>query len=743
MNQVQKQSVDGVMPGEEILVERETHLRDYLRVIRKRKFTLLTIFIIVNVVTILNTFTATPLFTASARLLIEKNESTQLTNLGYISYDPEFLETQSQIIKSSSVGRKVVQLLDLEKADDSYISGTVNPFSPAVMLKKWMGELKNLAANIVSEGEAAPVEASEKEPLDREGQLALAVSGGISVSPVPESRIVSVSYTSPNAELATNIVNAVSKAYIEKILDMHMQSSGYTIEWMTDKAEEERVKLAKSEAALQKYMKDNDIVTIENRITITPQKLSELSRQLTQAEGERKALEAIYRQVETSEGKIDKLATLPAIAENTAIQSIRTEIGKADGKIAELSKKYGPKHPTMKRAVAELSDLNKKMKQEILHASRTIKNQYELTRENETSYRGLLNKTKKSAIDLNEKFIQYGILKRDVENNRKMYDALITRIKEKGVTEQVQTTNVWVVQEADVPEAPTSPRVRRNLMMGLLLGLMGGIGLCLFLEYLDNTVKSPDDARDRFGLPVLGLITRADSSKAPVERAVLEDSHSTMAEGYKTLRTQLMLSMGDRAPRSVLITSMSPEEGKTTTAINLAITVALADKRVLLIDGDLRRPQVHKIMEIENEKGLTTFLSGSSDDKIFHKWVIGNLTIIPAGPTAPNPSELLSSKRMQQLINLVQRKYDLVIFDSAPVMTVTDTLVLSRLVDGAALVVRADKTTYEMIGSGLRKLGEINAPVLGMVINDVLMKKSNYYYYNYYDYGYHKRKKKD
>jgi len=724
----------------EPIEEKEINLRDYIQVVRKRKKVAIAFFIFTNVIVALYTFTATPLYQASAKLIIEKNEANPLSNYGYVAYDPDFLETQTQIITSSSVGRKVVRLLNLEQSYDAFFAATKDRFSPVSAIYglfrgvgKVVGGLFSSDANTAT----AMMAGENRETLTREDQLAMAVSGGISVSPVPESRVVNVNYTSPNPVLSRMIANAVSKAYIEKILDMRMQSASYEIEWMTGKAEEERIKLEQAEAELQQYIKDKDIVTIENRLAVTPQKLSALTSQFTQAETQRKQLEAVYQKVIQMNDRPEAALTIPVVADNPTVQSIRTQMLATEQKISELTKKYGPKHPVMKRTQAELESLQAKQEREIRHVIDTVKIQYELAQKNEADMAQLLASTKSSTMNINEHFTQYEHLKRKVENGRQLYDALVKKISEQRVTDRAQTTDVWVVEEAPTPEVPVSPNKKRSLLLGLLLGTMGGIGLAFFIEYLDNTVKSPDDAQERFGLPVLGTVPRLEPKEGDIEKILLSAERSNYAESFKTLRTAIMLSSADAPPKGILVTSMLPEEGKTTSAVNLAISFAMTGKHVLLVDGDLRRPRIHNVFSLDNSRGLSTYLAGASESSIFQKGPLETLTILTAGPFPPNPSELLTSEKLPRLIKAAQEKFEFVIFDSAPIMTVTDGLILSRLLTSTLVVIRSSSTPYEVVNKGLERLKEMNAPRPGLVINDFNFSNAASHYYHYYRYDYY------
>lgn len=719
--------------------EKEIHLRDYFRVIKKRSYTLYTFFIISFILVLIGTYTATPVYMASTKVLIEKSEPDPLSmRYYYTPYDPEFLETQYQIISSYRVARKVVDLLALDKKyEDYFLKDAIKP-DIFKRISSWFREIfTTVHGFLVSVPSPAPEAAVTDMGIEEKTKVEIIsemIAAGVMVNPVKESRIVSISFMSESPALAKMIANTVAKAYMDEILEIKMNSAGYTIKWMTEKADEERAKLEKSENALQEYMKAKDIITIEDKIAVTPQKLAEFSTQLTKAEAKRKEVDAVYDQLRRASGNLAEAETMPSIASNPTIQSLREQILKSEQHISELSQKYGEKHPMMIQAIDDLNVLKAKKKQEIGRVIASVKNEYELARANEDNLRKLLVETKDEALSLSEKFIQYGVLKRDVETNRLLYEALITKVKEQNVTEQTKTVNVWVVEEAKLPEIPTKPKTKQNMLLGLLVGLFGGIGLCFFVEYLDNTAKSPDDVEEKLGVSVLGVVELYKQKGKEIERITLEEPKSTLAESYKAIRTAVLLSAADAPPKSILVTSMSPQEGKTTTIVNLAVAIAQSDNKVVLIDGDLRRPRVHKIFGLAAGKGLSTYLAGASDMDIIFEGPLSNLFIIPSGPIPPNPSELLSSNRMKELVGELREKFDLILIDSPPCLSVTDSLILSRILDGAIIVAKSGATTYEALAKGLKSLKDINARTLGIVLNSVDMKKSDYYHYGYYNY---------
>jgi capsular exopolysaccharide synthesis family protein len=386
----------------------------------------------------------------------------------------------------------------------------------------------------------------------------------------------------------------------------------------------------------------------------------------------------------------------------------------------------------MVKALSEQEGLLKKQKEEILRVSKSIKNEYELAQANEDNLRNLLETTRAEALGLNEKFVQYEVLKREVESNRAMYDALFSRLKEQNVTEESQNVSVWVVEQAATPISPVKPNKKINLLFGVVLGLFGGIGLAFFIEYLDNTIKTPEEAEERLGLAMLGVIDRCRFGKAGEigeELISLYEKHSANVESFKALRTSVLLSSPDKPPKSILVTSMMPAEGKTTIAANLAITIAQAGQRVLLIDGDMRKPRLHKIFKLDSSLGgLSTYLAGVGGEEICQQGPLPFLFIIPAGPLPPNPSELLSSVRFKELLCEQQDKFDILIFDSAPVISVTDSLIIGRSVDGVIVVTRAAATTYDVVRKGIKSLTDVNANILGMVVNGFDARKYKYYY---------------
>nr|NJM03122.1 polysaccharide biosynthesis tyrosine autokinase [Desulfobacula sp.] len=722
--------------------EKEIHLRDYLRIINKRKGSILTFFILTFLIVMIATFTATPLYMAGTKVMIERNTAGSLTTSStYSPYDPEFIETQNQLIMSTAVIEKAVSNLNPDKIYDMFFKDMDGTGSYIQVLAGWMKDRYLSAKEILGvetlfsgSDDAVKKSIPEDIPRTKTQMLADMIKGGISVTPVENSRILQIGYLSDNPAVAMKVADAVAQAFIDVLVDMQMEVSGYSINWMSQKSEIQRKKLEESEQELQEYKKQQDIVTIEDKVTVLPERLADLSKNMTVSETKRKELLAVYNQVKNV--RKEQLETIPAVVANVSLEAINQKIIAADQKISELSKKYGPKHPKMITAKNELEGLKGKKYSELEKVVETIKNEYLLAEENERNLKGLVDQTKFEAERFGDKSIQLGMLQRKVDTNRFLYDALVKKMKERDLTERNQAVNVWIIEKAEFPKIPAKPNKKRNLLLGIVLGLFGGIGLAFFFEYLDNTVKTPEDVEEKYNVPVIGTIDMIKDKKQTVIQTVMGDASSLIAESFKGMRTAVLLSSADNPPKTLLVSSFTPGEGKSSISASLALSLAHAGKKVLLIDADMRRPVQQKNFNLENTSGLSSFLAGVSDkDKINFESPVENLYIIPSGPIPPNPSELLSSKKLKEFLSGISSDYDMIIIDTPPLASVTDPVILSKLVDGVILVTWAGKTTYEMLGKGLKQLREVDAPLIGVVLNRFNAKKSGYYY-NYGDYYY-------
>ncbi|MCP3875022.1 MAG: polysaccharide biosynthesis tyrosine autokinase [Desulfobacteraceae bacterium] len=729
---------------------KEIHIRDYIQVILKRKNSAITFFTITVVVTIIAALTSSsiPMFTATTDVMIEKNNTVSLTGYRYAgyNYDPFFTTTQSHIISSAKVAKKVVDSLGSEKIYDSFFPKTEFEKSFLAGIKTWFSNLYTSAKKIIGIEQLSSIDletnqnitgfaSSEYVPPTKTEQIESAIRGGIIVMPVEQTKIVQISFSSTNPAIAMQVANSVAQAYIDVLLDMRMQTSNYSINWMKKKAESQREELEESEKDLHNYKKKYNIVTIEDRLTILPERLSSLSSKLTQAEAFRKELFAVYSQTLTND--YDILETIPSIADNASFNILNKETLLVEQNISDLSKKYGKKHPKMISARNKLKSLKIKKQQELKKASLIIKNKYLLAQSNEKKLSDMFNQAKFEAEQLSEKSIQLDILKRKVTTNKYLYDALIKSLKEKGLTEKNQLVNVWVLRKAELPMMPiNTQKKKRNILLGIILGLFGGIGVAFFLEYLDNTARTPEDLEEKFDIPVIGTIELHKNKEETIVENFMKKPDSSIAEGFKSLRTSIFLSSADTPPKTLMITSVEKQDGKSSVSLCLAATMAQTDKNILLIDADMRRPTQHIASGLLNSFGLSSYLAGVTPKIKINKDCLKNLDIVTSGPIPPNPSELLHSAKFARMLDVIKTKYDVVIIDSPPITGVTDPIIISNQTEGVILVTSAGKTTYDKISKVIKQLEDVTAPMTGIILNKFNAKDSGYLYSNYGDYYY-------
>jgi len=517
-----------------------------------------------------------------------------------------------------------------------------------------------------------------------------------------------------------------------------------------------KIKVENAEDARLAYERQNQIWTIDEKNDISSQKLADLNKQLTDAQADRINKEAVYQLAQA--GNYDAIS---AVRESPVIQDILKQESTTSAQYTDALNQYGPKFPKVVRLQAQLKDLDQLVGREKTNIANQMEAEYHGSRQRELLLKNALDEQKAQTNQMAEKLVQYSILKREADTNKQLYDGMLQKLKEAGITAGLRSSNIRVVDPALIPGGPSRPNKSRNVMLSILVGLIGGIGLALLREYLDNTVKTPDDIETLARLPSLAVVPALSNSngkrtgrfakllKAPVivgkeGRAELVSHNmpqSQMSEAFRALRTSLLLSQADHPPQVILMTSALPREGKTTAAVNLAVTLAQLGDKTLLVDADLRKPGINRALSLVDGKhaGLSSYLAGvSSLDLItvLHP-AITNLAAIPTGPIPPNPADLLSSRRLTELIAELRTRYKFVVIDSPPIMAATDAVILSVLVDGVLLVVRSGETPKEAFTRTRDLLAGVKCRMLGVVLNAVDASSPDYYYsYRYYPYSY-------
>ena len=575
----------------------------------------------------------------------------------------------------------------------------------------------------------------------------------VKVSPNRTSRLVHVTFESYDPELAARAVNTLADKFISWLMDRRLDATKAAREFLRRQLDEAKANLERAEEELNKFSKIAGIVSLDSKLNIEYKELAEMNNALAGAEAERVAKEALFSQVK--EGDYN---SLPQVLDSEIIQNLKEEQAKLQSEYNNMALILKPKYPRMKRLAAQIAEIDARILKETNRVADSIKKDYEAALKKEELLRKQSQQKKNAVGDLNERATQYNILKREVDTNKSIYQSLLQRLKETEVTSGIKASNVQVVDYASTPLSPYKPNVRFNLLIAIAMGLMGGVFLAFLLEYFDNTIKTPDEIRDRLFLPVLGAVPRAyEANGREIEKAMVSNPKSPIAESFRTIRVSLSLSFPEHPPRSVLITSSQPLEGKTTVSSNLAISLVQAGSKVLIMDADLRKPRLHKIFLNGDGStyGLSTYLTRAVEIKeLIKPTEVKGLDILPSGAIPPNPVELLSSTKMKELLGELAGKYDYIIVDSPPAVGVADALALSTMVDGVIIVASTGITQKEALRHLKRQLTGLRAQILGVILNRLEAGKrgygySYYYYYSHYDYGeeghekIHKGKKED
>ncbi len=746
------------------------HLRELWRIIRKRKWLVM---LIVGVATILLTIEVhrTPsIYQAQSDILIGKDASAVVqTGSQVIKIDEaDNLNTNKIIFKSAPLLEDVVVNLGLDQNPRFMESLQKKSFTDAV--KDIWHRVSGSVAHSRSQSPDKPISAvpgavSARTPEEskRLKRFVEILKGKLEVEAVPQSQVLRVSFKHTDPELSAAIVNAATKIFIDRSFERKTSRFSDTSDWLDRSTRELKTKVQEAQNALDEYTKRNGIYSIEGKETLTTDKLTRLQSDATKAEMDRMLKESLHEEV-----KQGRVAQLPEVFSDPKLALLQSALGKLEVEEAELKVKFGPENPR----VMEAQEKIKVYREQIAESRRTLeeksKTDYERALRDEQSIKKSLATAKAEAVEQNQAVSQYGALKADLVTMTSLYTEFLQQTKQADLQLAEQHNNFRVIEPADVPGSPIGPMRLRTILIGFLVSLIGGVGLVFFLEYLDNTVKSVEDVVRVAQLPTLAvipsintentrslpsrnkengatignglsLVTTSHMSSGKLNKLVTLDQLSSVVEAYRMLRTAVLLSAAGAPPKTVLFTSGRPGEGKTTTAINTAISMAQLGSSVLLIDADLRRPTVHKIFKLNQAHGLSTFLSGQAEiDSLIHKLWVPNLSVLPCGPVPPNPAELISSERMKEALRVLSGRFDHILIDSPPLMNVTDPVILSTMVDGVILVIQAGRSTRDALRRARQELSSVGAKIFGVVLNNLDVKREGYNSYNatYGNYGY-------
>lgn len=712
------------------LSPREPHLYDYLLILRKHQWLIVSFLLAVVTIVSIATFRMEPVYVATARMEIDRENASILPFQSMDSYDyamdtDNYIETQSKILTSETLALQTIRSSGLGARPEF-----ASPNGPSEAIA--VGSLEN-----------------QKRPPELGAFL-----GSLAVKRVPNSRLLDVSFESTDPQFAARIVNEHIRNFAEQNIRSRYEETKHATAWLSNELDELRIKVQQSEEKRIAYERKNQIWSLDDKSNITTQRLADVNKALTDAQDERMKREALYEFA-----KAGDIADVPQLRDNPVLQSLTQKRQTTSEEYDDAVSQYGPNFPKVVRLQAQLKDLDQLIQKENVNTLNRIETDYRQARQREMLMTQALEEQKAEANQMAERLVEYNILKREAEASKTLYDGLMTKLKEVDISSALQSSNVRVVDPAMVPNYPSRPAKARNIALAFLVGLVGGIGLALLREYLDNTVKTPDDIETLARLPSLAVVPQFGgangngtrrrllpgiSTNGHEKRVELVAQHlpkSQMSEAFRALRTSLLLSQPGRPPQVILVTSALPREGKTTAAANLAVTLAQLGDRTVLVDADLRKPGVGRLLNLAGGKyaGLSSYLAGVSslDLVTVPHPAIPNLAAIPTGPLPPNPADLLSSHKLTEAIAELREKFKFVVIDSPPIMAATDAVIVSVQTDGVLLVVRSGETPKEAFTRTRDLLHSVKCHVLGVVLNAVDSSAPDYYYsYRYYPYSY-------
>lgn len=769
-------------------------LREFLRLARKHLRVIMVVAAAFMALALVRDLNKTPMYTASATLLVrtsapplfvDENINPQQTQF---YEDPQvFAQTQSQLLRSRSLAASVIReegLLGRQTATANHKNGPSLLTALRGRLAAWLPNLFSAGSPAKKLNPLADAAVASNSGSDQANVLAAVGGddsgtrdvprslidwylGALKIAPIESTQLIKVQFTTDSPQLSARLANAHARAYIRRGLELNSQASTDAERFLSGKLEELKKRVEQSEIALNNYRRDKGIIpgliSINGKHDVVLQQLNKLSGDLQTAH-----LKAITLGTEVELIKSGRADSLPGVLDNKLIQGLKAELDQEQAKYDSMSGEYTPDYPEMKDLSAKIDGTRAVLNRELAAAATGVNEQYQSALKRERMLSDDLDKEKSLVLGLNDAAIKYTMLARDAETNRELYDAVLKRIKNLTVVAGAQGSNVSVVDSAQPPYGPSSPRTVRDLIAAGALGLLFGLGGALFLERLDNTFKTPEDTERYLGVPYLGMVPDFSSvasigygydkpaygngyDKRPSEGG-MEDgnlketsttrgelvanygTYSVLAESYRQIRTALLLSRASSHPKVTMFTSALAHEGKTTVTINTAVVLAHTGSRVVVIDADMRRPRCHKVLGMSNRAGLTEALTGGGGPELARPTPIENLFLMSSGRKPPNPSELLGSVRWRELLDELSAQFDYVVVDSSPVMMVSDPLIASRSVDGVVFVVAGGRTPRPQVAAALGRLEQINAKIFGVVLNAVKLHKSDYpqYYSNSY-----------
>ena len=748
------------------------YLRRMWRAIKKRKLVIIVIAFIVTAVVTVEVFRAKSIYQASTTIEIGKENRTLVRSGDFVVQADESddlyyvtmgMKTKIRLLQSRPLLEDVVINLKLDQNPKFMDVTTKKSVLDAIrtVTSRFSRHDDNTRRSVaVAETPIARTEEDGTRSRQESARLAPYVdvlAANLNAEPLPDTRMLVVSFSHTDPALAADVVDNVAQVFIQRSFENKTEKYSSTSEWLNKSTRELQARVEEAELKLANYSRDHNLYSLEGKETLATDKLSRLHDQSTRAQTDRILKQSLYEEV-----KAGRVAQLPEAFSDPKTADLQKKLGDLATQYSQLDVTYGPKNPKVIEVKQQMAAIQQQIDGSRGSLEEKLKADYERAVRDEASLQAALNVAKAEAAQQNQAAIQFNILKQDVDTTKSLYTDFLQKTNQARIQEHEQHNNMRMIDPPQVPGAPVGPNRLRTILIGFLVSLVAGVGLVFFLEYLDNTVKTVEDVSRYTQLPALSVIPAisgrkpkllvggsngkkngharvglGNGSRLTSDRLTVLNSRSSVAEAYRVLRTSVLLSSVDRPPKLILITSGQPGEGKTTTVVNTAISLAQLGASVLIIDCDLRKPSAHKVLGVDQARGLSTYLSRNVDiNEVIQKLPIANLSLLPCGPIPPNPSEMISSAKMKQLLQSLSETYDHIIIDSPPLLKVTDPVILSTMVDGVILVVHGGKSTRDVVRRTRQELAVAGARIFGVVLNNVDMHNQGDEYYNeaYSDY---------
>jgi capsular exopolysaccharide synthesis family protein len=727
--------------GQGLAVEdEETHLRDYWRIIRRRLWVPLSVVFITVTLTTIYMLRTPDIYQGGTTIQIDQDDRSVFSfkelNI-HMGDDGQYLNTQLRNLRSPTIAAKVVKQLDLEHDDQFIPRSSRSAGEQPQTLQVTRGE---------SDEQIAQAEIARLEEYTN------VLLSNVEVERLRDTRLVQIRYRHTQPELARRIADAWADVFITHTLEGRRAGTKQSDAFLQTRIGEVKLQLREAEGKLFDYRSSSPVLDFSEKENTVQARYANLNQLLLNAEHERKNLQVAY---EASRKASDPTA-IPEIQQDLTVQDLTKKLTELKQEKAKLEVEFTPEWPEVKTVNERLAQLAGLLEAAYARILNRIEVQYQSALKREELLRQAVNEQRGETRQQNLGAIQMKVLQQEVDTNRALLDKLLNSQKEVEISLAAIKPNMRITEYSPLPRVPVAPKRGQNILLSLFLSLVGGVSLVLFLDYINNKIESVEDIDRYLRLPALGVVPAFSSGKA---RKLLSqtaastskelqpvglngyagamiltevESTSSIAESYRQLRTAVLLSSAAHAPRTILITSSQPAEGKTTTSVNMAISLAQTGAAVLIVDADLRRPRVHKIFGLKNSRGLCNYLAGECDLASLVQVALPNLYVLPVGPLPPNPAELLGSPKMRQVVETLAGNFDYVVIDSPPVASFADSLILSSLVEGVIIVVKAGATAREMAQRTKAHLQSVGAKILGVVINQIKLQPHDYYYYSTY-----------